>query len=101
MSMLSDSVTVPSVRRSPALRFGGDFSGDEKMPETGSMPYSSRRPLSSSVMPVFLANISDGNVNGKLYIVRTFPVRQHCRIGFRDSRVCGRQAWRAAHRVAR
>ena len=33
----------------------GEFSGDEKMPEIGSMPYSSRTPLSSNRIPVFLS----------------------------------------------
>lgn len=47
ISMDSDAVMV-----SP--RFGGDFSGDEKMPEMGSKPCASYTPRSSSVMPVFL-----------------------------------------------
>lgn len=51
-SMDSDSVSVPPVRFD--VRLGGDFSGDEKMPEMGSRPCSSRTPLSSSVIPVFL-----------------------------------------------
>ena len=51
-SIGSDSVSVPPVRFD--ARFGGDFSGDEKMPEMGSSPCSSRTPLSSSVMPVLL-----------------------------------------------
>jgi hypothetical protein len=33
----------------------GDFSGEEKMPEMGSKPLSSRTPRSSSVIPVFLS----------------------------------------------
>lgn len=51
-SIDSESVNVPPVLRT--LRVGGDLSGDEKMPEMGSMPYSSRRPVSFSVIPVFL-----------------------------------------------
>lgn len=47
MSIDSDAVTV-------LPRLGGDFSGEEKMPEIGSRPLSSRTPLSSSVIPVFL-----------------------------------------------
>jgi hypothetical protein len=39
-------------------RLGGDRSGDEKMPETGSRPCSSYMPLSSRVMPVFLRNVN-------------------------------------------
>jgi hypothetical protein len=50
MSIDSDVVMVPSVCRAEA----GAFAGDEKMPEIGSMPYSSRTPLSSIVMPVLL-----------------------------------------------
>jgi hypothetical protein len=38
-------------------RFGGDFSGEEKMPEMASIPCSSR-VRSSSVMPVFLHLLS-------------------------------------------
>lgn len=38
--------------RSPLRR--GEGIGEEKMPEIGSMPCSSRTPLSGSVMPVFL-----------------------------------------------
>jgi hypothetical protein len=48
--MLSLSVTV-----SIPLLFSGLFSGDEKIPDTGSIPYSSRTPLSSRVIPVFLS----------------------------------------------
>lgn len=47
ISMDSDAVTV-------LPRFGGDFSGDEKIPEIGSRPCSSYMPRSVSVMPVFL-----------------------------------------------
>lgn len=43
---LLDSVASP-------LR-AGDAIGDEKMPDTGSRPYSSRMPLSGSVIPVLL-----------------------------------------------
>jgi hypothetical protein len=50
MSMDSDAVTVTVLPR-----LGGDFSGDEKMPEMGSRPCSSYTPRSVSVMPVFLA----------------------------------------------
>lgn len=46
ISIDSDPVTV-------LPRLGGDFSGEEKMPETGSRPCSSRA-RSSSVIPVFL-----------------------------------------------
>jgi hypothetical protein len=47
ISIDSDAVTVPP-------RLGGDFSGEEKMPEIGSKPCSSYTPRSASVMPVFL-----------------------------------------------
>jgi hypothetical protein len=50
ISIDSDAVTVP-------LRFGGDFSGEENMPERGSKPCSSYTPLSVSVMPVFLRSL--------------------------------------------
>lgn len=46
MSIDSDSVVV-------LPRFGGDFSGEEKIPEIASIPCSSRA-RSSSVIPVFL-----------------------------------------------
>lgn len=52
MSM-SDSLVIvwlPLLR----LRAEAGFSGDEKMPSMGSMPCSSRMPLSCSTMPVFL-----------------------------------------------
>jgi hypothetical protein len=47
ISIDSDAVTVPP-------RLGGDFSGEEKMPEIGSRPCSSYTPRSASVIPVFL-----------------------------------------------
>lgn len=50
ISIDSDAVTVP-------LRFGGDFSGEENMPEMGSRPCSSYTPLSVSVIPVFLHSL--------------------------------------------
>jgi hypothetical protein len=49
------SIDPDPVASSP--RLGGDLSGDEKIPETGSRPCSSYMPLSSSVMPVFLRNV--------------------------------------------
>jgi hypothetical protein len=52
-SIDSDAVIV-------SLRFGGDFSGDEKMPEIGSRPCSSYTPRSASVMPVFLRPSATG-----------------------------------------
>jgi hypothetical protein len=54
-SIDSDPVAFPP-------RLGGDFSGDEKMPEMGSRPCSSYTPLSASVMPVFLCTVSDMRV---------------------------------------
>jgi hypothetical protein len=51
ISIDSDAVTVPP-------RFGGDFSGEEKMPEIGSKPCSSYTPRSASVMPVFLRTLA-------------------------------------------
>jgi hypothetical protein len=53
MSIDSDSVTVSPARLEAAC-FGGLFAGDEKMPEMGSRPCSSRSPLSGSSMPVLL-----------------------------------------------
>jgi hypothetical protein len=50
------SIDPDPVASSP--RLGGDLSGDEKMPETGSRPCSSYMPLSSSVIPVFLRNVN-------------------------------------------
>ena len=50
ISIDSDPVTV-------LPRFGGDFSGEEKMPEIASIPCSSRA-RSSSVIPVFLRMVS-------------------------------------------
>ena len=50
-----------SIEPDPVASFpclGGDLSGDEKMPEIGSRPCSSYTPLSASVMPVFLRNVS-------------------------------------------
>ena len=49
-SIDSDAVTV-------LPRLGGDFSGEEKMPEMGSKPCSSYTPRSASTMPVFLQHI--------------------------------------------
>lgn len=37
-------------------RFGGDFSGEENIASSGSKPFSSRRPVSLIVIPVFLCN---------------------------------------------
>ena len=56
MELFCISIDPDPVASSP--RFGGDRSGDEKMPETGSRPCSSYMPLSSSVMPVFLRNVN-------------------------------------------
>jgi hypothetical protein len=58
MSMDSDSVRVSPVRLE-APRLGGLFAGEEKMPEIGSRPCSSRNPLSGSSMPVFLPLLSE------------------------------------------
>jgi hypothetical protein len=79
MSMDSDAVAV-----SP--RFGGDFSGDEKMPEMGSRPCSSYTPRSASVIPVFLelSAICPGYRSSGSH---TFLAHQHCRTGFRGFRV--------------
>jgi len=58
ISMDSDSVTVSPVRLE-APRLGGLFAGEEKIPEMGSRPCSSRKPLSGSSIPVFLPPWSD------------------------------------------
>ena len=50
--MDSEPDAVPPVLR--ALCLGEGFSGEEKIPEMASMPYSSRRPVSLRVIPVFL-----------------------------------------------
>lgn len=40
------------------LDMGGGFAGDENSSSIGSIPYSSRMPLSGTVNPVFLENVS-------------------------------------------
>lgn len=89
MSIDSDSVTVPPVLlRADVPRFGGDFSGDEKIPDTGSIPYSSRTPLSSSLIPVFLPPLVSIGMPMLWSVARpTSLVRRHCRIDSRDFRV--------------
>ena len=78
ISIDSDAVTVP-------LCLGGDFSGDEKMPEIGSKPCSSYTPRSARVIPVFLC-ASDMCAVFEAIVLSTFPARQHYRTDFRDFR---------------
>jgi hypothetical protein len=70
MSMDSDPVLV-------LPRLGGDFSGEEKMPEMGSRPLSSRTPLSSRVIPVFLRGHLVARTLWLNLCLLTFPAHQH------------------------
>ena len=77
--MDSDPVAFPP-------RLGGDFSGDEKMPEIGSRPCSSYTPLSASVMPVFLCNVNKYAPSLGVS-TPTFLEHRHCSSCFRGLRV--------------
>lgn len=76
ISMSSEVVIVTSTRREPLLRFSGDFSGEEKTPSSGSIPCSSRKPVSFSVIPVFLIATISFNPCVRVAMVwgqQTFP----------------------------
>lgn len=59
------------------FRFGGDFAGEEKRPEIGSMPCSSRGPSGGTVVPVALPTTPG---------LTQFPSRDFIALGVRPVR---------------
>lgn len=76
---LAHILSCMSIDSDPVIslpRFGGDFAGDEKMPEIASIPCSSRA-RSSRVMPVFLRKLLVARTCIGGVCLFTFPVHRH------------------------